>query len=215
MDLAKYKDVKVSRGHTYRYYYVPASPGKPTLLFIHGFPSSSFDWSRQVAHFQPTGYGLLVPDGLGFGGTSKPANHEEFRWKLIAQDITNILDAEGLTEVIGVAHDWSVYIVLRNYLQWLIECTDIFGIRRGSVVLSRLANYHQDRFSAFIWITLSYVPPSKETGYLGKALRKHAGSEVFGYWEFFVQPNAHVVCEKNVGLPVSANICTITEHLTR
>ena len=80
----------------------------PTLLFIHGFPSSSFDWSRQVAHFQPKGYGLVVPDLIGSGKSSKPVDYREFRLKLIAQDILNILDVEGLMTVVGIGHDWCV-----------------------------------------------------------------------------------------------------------
>ncbi len=29
-------------------------------------------------------------------------------------------------------------------------------------------------------------------------MRKLVGSDVLGYWEFYNEPNAHVVCEKNV-----------------
>ena len=108
MDASKYKDLVVRRGHTYHYYTTPAAPGKPTLLFIHGFPSSSFDWSRQVAYFEPKGYGLIVPDCLGYGGTSKPTDYHEFRWKLLADDLIDIVDAEKPEVVIGIAHDWCV-----------------------------------------------------------------------------------------------------------
>lgn len=48
MDAALYKDFKVSRGLTYHYFYSPAAAGYPTLLFLHGFPSSSFLWHKQV-----------------------------------------------------------------------------------------------------------------------------------------------------------------------
>lgn len=106
MDPAKYQDVKVTRGLTYHYYHSPAAPDKPTLLFIHGFPSSSFDWHRQVAYFEPKGYGLIVPDTLGYGGTSKPQEPEAFRWKLQAQDLIDVLDAEKPATVIGIGHDW-------------------------------------------------------------------------------------------------------------
>lgn len=108
MDPTKFKDVQVKRGYTYHYYYSPAAPGKPTLFFVHGFPSTSADWSRQVAHLQPLGYGIVVPDCLGYGGTSKPTDYKEFRHKDIAQDLVDILDAEGLQSVIGIGHDWSV-----------------------------------------------------------------------------------------------------------
>ena len=106
MDPTKFKDLQVKRGYTYHYYSSPAAPGKPTLYLVHGFPSTSSDWSRQVAHLQPLGYGIVVPDCLGYGGTSKPTDYKEYRHKLIAQDLVDILDAEGLQSVIGIGHDW-------------------------------------------------------------------------------------------------------------
>ena len=117
MDPAKYKDVQVQRGLTYHYYSSTAAPGKPTLLFVHGFPSTSFDWHRQVAHFEPKGYGLIVPDTLGYGGTSKPREVDAFRWKLQAQDLVDVLDAElgspssRPAKVIAIGHDWSVGVL--------------------------------------------------------------------------------------------------------
>ena len=106
MDPSLYKETTTLRGFTYHYYHSPAAPGKPTLLFLHGFPSSSYDWHRQVEYFQPKGYGLIIPDCLGYGGTSKPTNRDDFRWKLQAEDLIDILNAEGLKTVIGVGHDW-------------------------------------------------------------------------------------------------------------
>lgn len=106
MDSALYKDTTVSRGYTYRYFHSPAALGKPTLLLVHGFPSSSYDWRRQVAFFQPKGYGILVPYLLGAGGTSKPDSADAFRFALIARDLVDVLDAERLETVVGIGHDW-------------------------------------------------------------------------------------------------------------
>ncbi|KAI0738302.1 alpha/beta-hydrolase [Daedaleopsis nitida] len=127
MNPSNYKDVKVSRGYTYQYYH-------PTLFFIHGFPSSSFDWSRQVAHFKPKGYGLLVPRS----------------WKLQARDLMDVLDAEKPELVVGIGHR------LRSV------DADALHIYRGSCLLSALANDYQDRFAGFVWIALSYILPGPE-----------------------------------------------------
>jgi pimeloyl-ACP methyl ester carboxylesterase len=109
MDTSLYKENKVERGLTYRYYFSPPTGGKPFLLFLHGFPSTSHDWVRQVKHFQPKGYGIIVPDMLGFGGTSRPLDVQAFRLKLRVKDIIDILDKESVDKVIGVAHDWYVF----------------------------------------------------------------------------------------------------------
>ncbi|TFY78137.1 hypothetical protein EWM64_g5873 [Hericium alpestre] len=35
------------RGITHAYFTAPIAPRKPTIVFLHGFPSSSWDWSAQ------------------------------------------------------------------------------------------------------------------------------------------------------------------------
>lgn len=107
MDPALYKDIQVKRGYTYHYYHtLPTDADKPTLLFIHGFPSTSYDWRRQAAHFANAGYGVLVPDMLGYGGSSKPTHPADYRNALVAKDVVEIVDAERLTNVVAVGHDW-------------------------------------------------------------------------------------------------------------
>ena len=108
MDPSAYKTLKTSRGFTYNYYHSPPQDGKITILFSHGFPSTSFDWHHQVTFFKSLGYGLVVPDLLGYGGTDKPTTPESYRLKLIAKDVVEILDKEGVETAIAVGHDWSV-----------------------------------------------------------------------------------------------------------
>jgi len=56
--------------------------------------------------FQEKGYGLIVPDLLGYGGTAKPANVEADLSRLIVKDIVDILDAERIQKVIEFGNDW-------------------------------------------------------------------------------------------------------------
>jgi soluble epoxide hydrolase/lipid-phosphate phosphatase len=108
MDIYKYKDFTTTRGQTYHYYVSVAQERKPTLLLVHGFPSTSYDWRYQVTYFEARGYGLIVPDLLGYGGTTKPTDGEPYRASLMARDLMEILDTEGLDKVIAVGHDWCV-----------------------------------------------------------------------------------------------------------
>lgn len=106
MDSTLYKDLDVSRGFSYHYYYSAAQEGKPTLLFCHGFPSTSQVWAPIAANFKTKGYGVLVPDLLGYGGTDKPADPAVYTANLLTKDITDILDAENIDHVIAIGHDW-------------------------------------------------------------------------------------------------------------
>ena len=106
-----YKQITVSRGLDYRYFYQnPTDPSKPTLLFLHGFPSTSYDWRIQAAFFGNEGYGLIIPDMLGYGGTAKPSEVAAYKPTLICKDMIDILDAESISRCIAIGHDWLAQI---------------------------------------------------------------------------------------------------------
>lgn len=100
----------LSDGSTYRYLRIRAKEGKPYLLFIHGWPSSSYDWRYQIEYFRSKGYGLIVPDLLGYGGTTKPADAVAYRTKRVAENVIEILNCEGIKTVYGISHDLCVLL---------------------------------------------------------------------------------------------------------
>ncbi|KAF5337994.1 hypothetical protein D9758_014332 [Tetrapyrgos nigripes] len=164
-----FKDLNVTRGLNYHYYAVPADTGKPTILFLHGYPSTSYDWRHQVAFFQDKGYGLLVPDLLGYGGTAKPLDPQLYVSSLITRDLIDILDAEGINQAVVISHDW------------------------GSKTASRLANYFPERFHSYAFLAVGYFSPNYfATPYdvnvnLTKAVLGYAN---FGYFDFFASDGA-------------------------
>ena len=100
--------VKVpTSGFKYRYVHYKPAKGKPYILWLHGFPSSSYDWRRQFDYFHKRGYGSIAPDTLGFGGTDKPseADLSAYTMKNMARDIVEILDCEGIKTFVGAGHD--------------------------------------------------------------------------------------------------------------
>lgn len=124
MDPSLYKQHTTTRGLKYNYFAAPGDAFKPTLLFVHGFPSTSHDWRLQVAFFKNAGYPIIVPDLLGYGSTDKPADSALYRYSAMCADIVEILDLEGARDVIAIGHDW--YVKLRTYrcalhLVWLSQ----------------------------------------------------------------------------------------------
>lgn len=130
MDRASYKTVRTNRGFVYNYY-ASAPDGtnnKPTLLFLHGFPSTSYDWRRQVEFFALKGFPVIVPDLLGYGGTDKPADAQFYAWGDMAADVIDILDAEKVENVIAIGHDWWVVMHGGN-IRFPLTCLSCKGIR--------------------------------------------------------------------------------------
>ena len=70
-------------------------------------------------------------------------------------------------------------------------------------MLSRLANYHPDRFLSYAFLDIAYFPPGPGLDYESiKALNQKSletfGYEVFGYWLFNDQPDAAKILDDHV-----------------
>ena len=80
--------------------------GKPLLLFLHGFPEFWFAWHEQLKTFGQTHY-AVAPDLRGFNLSDMPASVSDYRPKLIAQDIEQLIAQLGYSHCVMVAHDWG------------------------------------------------------------------------------------------------------------
>jgi pimeloyl-ACP methyl ester carboxylesterase len=75
----------------------------PVLLFLHGFPSSSYDW-RFVVELE-RGHAVLAPDLLGFGLSEKPSDHDyTLLWQADMVEEVIRREARG-RRILAVAHD--------------------------------------------------------------------------------------------------------------
>lgn len=97
---------RLPNGTTYSYVQVEPKGNKPYILFLHGWPDSAYGWKNQIPYFSNLGYGLIVPDLLGCGGTDKPNELEAYKLKKMCEEVIGILDVHGIKEVVGVGHDW-------------------------------------------------------------------------------------------------------------
>src|SRR3954470_6678379 len=80
----------------------PGEADRPPLLFLHGYPSSSYDWRGAFERLD--GHRLIAFDFLGFGLSDNPREHV---YSLVSQaDVVEAIAARfGQAEVIMVAHD--------------------------------------------------------------------------------------------------------------
>ena len=159
---------EVSRGYTY--FYLHSSPAQSSLpakyvLFLHGWPSVSHEWHHQIDYFSKLGYGIIAPDCLGSGRTSRPKEPEEYVLKDMAKDVIDILDHEKITQVYGVGHDW------------------------GSHLLGRLAVYFPKRFEKICFIAVGYRAPGAPINLdaVNEMTAQKLGYSIFGYQVFFTR----------------------------
>ncbi len=96
-------------GHRIAYWTTPApNPEKPWLLLIHGFPTSSWDWSGLWLRLEPH-FNLAALDMLGFGLSDKPTG---IRYSILDQaDLQEaLLERLGASEAHLFVHDYGVTV---------------------------------------------------------------------------------------------------------
>ncbi|QNJ90805.1 alpha/beta hydrolase [Mycolicibacterium fluoranthenivorans] len=119
--------------------FVRSAPGTgPTVLLLHGFPSSSFDYREVVGHLG--GRAWVTLDFLGFGLSDKPHPH---RYSLFEQAdlVERVVAATTTGPVVLIAHDMGTSVAT-ELLARDLEGALPFDLRRavltnGSVILER------------------------------------------------------------------------------
>lgn len=79
--------------------------GLPTILLIHGFPTSSWDWQPLWSELCKT-YRLVALDMLGFGFSDKP-NHRGYSIHGQADLVEALVAAKQLKQFHVLAHDYG------------------------------------------------------------------------------------------------------------
>lgn len=160
MDTLTKKTITTKRGFEYTYYVSPAAAGKPTLLLHHGFPDQAEEWEDLIVkHLKPAGYGVIAPDLLGYGGTSKPTDPAAYKFGGMTADVVEIIDAENVSKVVSLGHDW------------------------GSRAAQMLFNLHPGRVSGLVMVNVPWMGANKGPFDLDEALAQT--QQVFGYGAFW------------------------------
>ncbi|KAF4949098.1 hypothetical protein FSARC_13582 [Fusarium sarcochroum] len=107
-----------------------ASPSKPALLLIHGFPQTLHIWHR-IAPQVLDKYTVVLIDIRGYGQSSKPEDVAAYAKSAMARDCIDVMDVLGHTDSFFVcAHD------------------------RGARVAHKLAVDYPDRIRKFILLDI-------------------------------------------------------------
>ena len=145
-------------------------PGRPVLLFLHGFPEGAWVWDPLLLHFSKPengGYRCVAPNLRGYERSSAPEDVKAYRAKHLVQDIAALIDtpcasANGSAPLAAlIAHDW------------------------GGAVAWSLANQHPALLQKLVIVN------SPHPGPFLKALQNDpAQIAASAYMNFLVQPEA-------------------------
>jgi pimeloyl-ACP methyl ester carboxylesterase len=103
--MLKFKTVKLDGLDIF--YREAGNKNKPSILLLHGFPSSSHMF-RDLINDLSADYHLIAPDYPGFGQSSTPSvSAYEYNFDNLALTISRLIDALGLKKLSLYLHDYG------------------------------------------------------------------------------------------------------------
>ncbi|GIG90415.1 alpha/beta fold hydrolase [Plantactinospora endophytica] len=89
------------------FYREAGHPDQPTVLLLHGFPSSSHTFREVMPTLADVGY-VIAPDLPGFGMSSSPTvDKYEYTFENLSWTVENLLDRLGIERFFVYLHDFG------------------------------------------------------------------------------------------------------------
>jgi pimeloyl-ACP methyl ester carboxylesterase len=105
------------QGLTMAYMHLPAKEGQPTVLLLHGKNFASSYWETTANWLHEQGYGVVIPDQIGFGKSDKPVNYQ-YSFAALANNTKQLLTSLNLEDVIVTGHSMGGMVASRFALNY-------------------------------------------------------------------------------------------------
>lgn len=130
------------------------------LVFLHGFPQSSYAWRKVLSHPNLQKYHLIAPDLRGMGDS--PLDNKIHPKKILAADIAEVLNSLQKEKAIIIGHDWGGAVAQRFAIDYpertqALVCINTFFL--PSIRLQNLLLSKQIRYSWYLILhALPFIP---------------------------------------------------------
>ncbi|KAA8884184.1 alpha/beta hydrolase [Nocardia colli] len=122
------------------FYREAGDPANPTLVLLHGFPSSSAMFRNLMRDLGDT-YHLIAPDHIGFGQSAMPQVGEfDYSFDKLTEITAELLDALGIDEFALYIQDYGAPIGLRIAAR---------HPERVTALISQSGNAYREGFTPF------------------------------------------------------------------
>lgn len=94
------------------YMYLPPEKGKTVVTLFHGKNFNGAYWKTTAQLLQSHGFGVLIPDQIGFGKSSKPTQYQ-YSFATLANNTRQLLSSLGIEKSIIVGHSMGGMLATR------------------------------------------------------------------------------------------------------
>ena len=154
------------------YIFLEGEPDKPVVILMHGKNFNAHYWTNTARYLNKTGYGVLIPDQIGFGKSSKPENYQ-YSFATLAHHTQALMTSLKIEKTIVMGHSMGGMLAsrfalmypqstemlilvnpigLENYLQYVeYKDTDFFYKNELATTPEGIKRYQQKNYYAGQW----------------------------------------------------------------
>lgn len=153
---------------------VAQGDGTP-VLFLHGFPETSYSWRKQLPVLAANGFRAIAVDLPGYGGSSKPRAIDAYHLTELVKDIAGLATQLGARQI--VAHDWGGAIawLLAMLHPTVLDRLVVLNSAHPVPLVRELQRFRQKiRFSYQLYFQLPLLPELTMPFVLPRMMRRAA-----------------------------------------
>ncbi|GAB3113089.1 alpha/beta hydrolase [Aestuariicella hydrocarbonica] len=99
------------------YMWLPGDAGKPVVVLLHGKNFNGAYWQQTASMLAAQGYGVLMPDQIGFGKSSKPTAYQ-YSFAALAHHTRQLMAALQIERAVMVGHSMGGMLATRFALSY-------------------------------------------------------------------------------------------------
>jgi pimeloyl-ACP methyl ester carboxylesterase len=80
------------------------------VVFLHGFPQTSYSWRHQLDGLAARGYRVLAFDQRGYSRGARPPLVADYAIDALVSDVLAVADSQGMVTFDLVGHDWGAMV---------------------------------------------------------------------------------------------------------
>ena len=99
------------------YMFLPPKDEKPVVVLLHGKNFNGAYWEETAEFLQDQGYGVLMPDQIGFGKSSKPTDYQ-YSFNQLALNTKDLMTSLDIDQAVILGHSMGGMLASRFALAY-------------------------------------------------------------------------------------------------
>lgn len=123
------------------------------VIFLHGFPETSFMWKNLILDISKLGFYCIAPNLRGYSNKACPPGKKNYALDKLAKDVIGIAKAIGHDKFHLVGHDWGAGIgwkVAHDYPKAILSWTGLSVPHLQAFGEAILKDSEQNKMSQYI-----------------------------------------------------------------